>query len=317
MIERQQIDVRYRTMVNRPVGLPIPVEIHMQAVHDEVGREMFFAGTLADITEKLEQEKQATELVLKARTVEALKGFLNGVSHDLRTPLSTVITTCYLLRRRLEGNTALLGYINRLEEQVNILIRSVEDMLEMSHLDEDMVEFAFIKVNVNTLIRDVMVGLKTVAYGHHQNLNFEPFSQPLFVMADQLMLGKVVRNLVQNALYYTPSGGTITVQTTQSEGWITITVKDTGIGIASADLSQIFDRFYKADKARTGGTTGTGLGLPIVKKIVEIHNGIVEVSSEVGRGSSFKVRLPMVEDGSKKSESDTPPATPDVAISAL
>lgn len=109
-------------------------------------------------------------------------------------------------------------------------------------------------------------------------------------------LVKVFEHLLDNALHYTPTGGRIVVQVAVVAPYLTITYRDTGIGIEKKDLPHIFDRFYRADKARATDTGGTGLGLAIVKKIIELHHGEIEVISEFHKGSTFKVRLPLTHD---------------------
>lgn len=100
-------------------------------------------------------------------------------------------------------------------------------------------------------------------------------------------------NLVENALHYTPAQGTVTVRTFSNADSVVIEVRDTGIGIDETDLKHVFEHFYRADKARATDTGGTGLGLAIVKKIIDIHNGRIEIESKMGEGSVFRVRLPL------------------------
>lgn len=293
LIKSTEPFVRFPTFLRRRDGTDLPVETHMQAVRDDAGHPLFITGTIADISDRVQKQQQAMELMLKARTVESLRGFLSGVSHDLRTPLSTINTTVYLLRRRLENHPGEERYLDRLEEQVGYLTRAVEDMMEMSHLDEESFEFTFVQTNLNTLIRDVLYVMEPMAQNKQQHINFICGSDPLLITADQMMLGKVVRNLLKNAINYTPAEGVITIRALMTDTTAIIEVEDTGIGIEQADLSLIFDRFYKANKARTAGSSGTGLGLSIVKKIIEAHHGTVEVTSELGRGSTFRVILPV------------------------
>jgi signal transduction histidine kinase len=114
-----------------------------------------------------------------------------------------------------------------------------------------------------------------------------------FIEADPERLSQVVRNLVANALRYTPANGEIGIAARETENGVEVLVKDTGSGIASNHLPHIFDRFYRADPARARATGGAGLGLAIVKHLVELHGGHITVASEVGEGTTFAVRLPL------------------------
>jgi PAS domain S-box-containing protein len=284
---------RYQTHYRRKDGSTVPVEIHVQFMKDEDGNPFGIAGTITDISERIRAEKQSLELELKIRTVETLKGFLSGISHDLRTPLSIMNTSLYLLRRKLAEGSAEMRYVNTLNQQVNHLARAVQDMLDISHLDDEMVEFNFIRVNLNGLIRDVLLSMEGAIQAKQHQVAFQPDPNMQFVVVDQVMIGRVVQNLLSNAINYTPAGGTITLRTRFSATEATMEVQDTGIGIEQDELPLIFDRFYKVDKARPAGESGTGLGLSIAKKIIEAHHGTIDVTSTPGQGSTFRVSLPV------------------------
>lgn len=296
LIKNEEPFVHFSVSLKKRDGTTLPVETRMQAVRDEHGQPLCITGTIIDISERVQMQQHALELMLKVRTVESLKGFLTSITHDLRTPLSTINTTVYLLRRRLENQPDENRYLDRLEEQVNYLIRAVEDILEMSHLEEEVVEFDFVRVNLHSLIRDVMFTLEPMSRAKQQRLTFDLHENVQFVVVDQMMLGKALRHLLKNAISYTPDNGAITIRVAQSAQWITVEIEDTGIGIEAEDLPLIFERFYKANKARTSGNAGTGLGLSIVKKIVDAHHGTIEVNSVLGQGSIFKLSLPLTPD---------------------
>lgn len=284
---------RYQTQYRRKDGSIVPVEAHVQLMTDNTGNTIGVAGSITDISERVKAEKQALELELKIRTVENLKGFLTGISHDLKTPLSVMSTSLFLLQRKLKPEAGELRYVNTLNEQVEYLTRALQDMLDMSRLDDELVEFDFLRVNLNGLIRDVLVGMEADIQAKQHRLEFlaDPGTHVVFV--DQVMIGRVIKNLMSNAINYTPDGGVITVRTQFTNSSAIMEFQDTGIGIEPEDLPYIFDRFYKADKARTTGKNGTGLGLSIVKRIVEAHHGQVDVTSIPGQGSTFRVSLPL------------------------
>ncbi len=289
-----QNDMRYQLKVIRQDGSTFPVEIHVQQVYNTDGELVGLGGTATDISERMQAEQQALDLMLKMRTVEMLKGFLTGVSHDLRTPLSIMNTSLYLLRHKLGEEEADNRYISALEKQTSHMQRVVEDMLDMSKLDDDVAELTPIRIDINGLVRDLLVTLQNSANTKNQQILFTPTDGNPFIMADQFMLGKVITNVVKNAIQYTGDGGRIHIHTLQtSESTVKIIIKDSGIGIDANTLPHIFERFYKGNEARPSGQSGTGLGLSIARRIVEMHGGSIEAESTVGVGSTFTITLPI------------------------
>lgn len=297
---------RYQTQYRHKDGSIVPVEVHVQLMTDREGIPTGMAGSITDISERIQAEKQALELELKIRTVETLKGFLTGVSHDLKTPLSVMSTSLYLLKRKLEAGSKEMHHVDTLTEQVEYLTRAFQDMLDMSKLDDELVEFDFLRVNLNSLIGDVLMNMEGDIQAKQHRLVFLADPQPHTIVVDQVMVGRAIKNLLSNAINYTTDNGTITVRTQFTDSLAVTEIEDTGIGIEPEDLPHIFDRFFKADKARTTGKNGTGLGLPIVKKIVEAHHGEIEVFSTPGQGSIFRVTLPLAADKAASGRAVTP-----------
>jgi PAS domain S-box-containing protein len=288
-------EVRFETAFLHQDGTALPAEVHVLLLRDVKGELVGEVGSIFDIRERRRQEQQKLELNLKQRTVESLKQFLSAISHDLRTPLSVMNTSLYLLERKMSPENDLLGYVRSVAAQTQHLSAAVEDMLDMSHLDDELVEYNFMRVNLNGLIRDVLVGLESTIDAHKQQLAYIPDPQLPLIMVDQVMMGKVVRNLLENAIQFTPTAGSIHVRTRRDGNQVLLEVSDTGIGMAPEEMEQVFERFYKADKARPVDGAGVGLGLSIVKKIVEAHHGTIDLKSTVGKGTTFVVALPIVQ----------------------
>jgi PAS domain S-box-containing protein len=269
------------------------VEVHGRRDNDVNGNMSGMSGTLTDITERKRSEQQAAELLAQSRTVEALRRFLSNVSHDLRTPLSVINTSLYLLRRKYADPQTAVHHLDVLEEHVAHLTRVVEDLVEMSRLEDQVVEFEFIPVHLGNLVRDVLVSYETLA--QTKRLTIQQTCDPglPMIQADQMWLGRLVRNLVTNAIQYTHEGGMIWLTTTVYDEGTLLEVRDSGIGISPDDLPHIFDRFYRADAARPSDKGGAGLGLAIVRKVVDAHHGRVDVKSTLGQGSTFRVWLPV------------------------
>jgi len=222
--------------------------------------------------------------------------FVSTVSHDLRSPLTTI-----------KGFVDLMGVVGPLNEQQQDFVQRIQKgVVAITELINDLLDIGRIEAEVNLnmekcafdeIIHQSVDVLRNQAESKGQTLtlNLPPHLPPIW--GNPLRLRQVVDNLVNNAIKYTPEGGTITVWVEGYDSQIALHVRDTGIGIPPADQPYIFDKFYRVRSEETEDITGTGLGLAIVKSIVEKHNGRVWVESEPGRGSTFTVLLPIYQDG--------------------
>lgn len=269
------------------------IEVRVWPLVDIDGTPMGVSGTLTDISSQLQAEEQSLEMASQARTVEALKYFLGGVSHDLRTPLSVLNTSAYLIRRKLDQPDKLVHHLDVVEEEIARLSTMVEDMMEMSKVDEEIIKFQFVSTRLNEVVDSVILFTTTAVQLKHQHLTFVPDTTIPAFKADSDLLHSAIKKLIQNAIQYTPDGGQIIVRTGLANNMVRLEVRDNGPGIEANHIPHIFDRFYKVDQARTSGRGGVGLGLAFVKKIVEAHGGQVMVESVVGEGSTFTIALPL------------------------
>ena len=244
---------------------------------------------LAD-DQRRQAETQALELAAEQEQMRALQQFVADVSHDFRTPLSILVTSSYLLRKHPDPERR-QDHLAQIEKQTARLKKLLDDLLEMADLDNPVQPPDFTLTDMNVLVQEVIDELRKAAAAKDLHLLFEPAVSPLMVQANRL-LQRAISNIVGNALHYTPEKGFVTVRTYADLPYIMIEVQDTGIGISDADLPHIFGRFYRTDKARRIETGGSGLGLAITKKIIEGHHGTIEVSSVLGEGSIFRVKLP-------------------------
>jgi two-component system sensor histidine kinase SenX3 len=229
--------------------------------------------------------------VTEQRRLEAVRrDFVENASHELKTPAATIQATAETLRGAVDDDPeAVAGFAARLEREALRLSRLVADLLDLSRLEsgsatDDVVSLA-------AIIEEECRRLQPAAdeAGVTLELRTEP-SQPVRGSSRDLSL--LVRNLVDNAIRYSADGAKVLVEVSSESGEAVIRVTDTGIGIPSRDLSRIFERFYRVDRARSRETGGTGLGLAIVKHVVENHGGRTSVESELGRGTTFQVALP-------------------------
>jgi len=223
-----------------------------------------------------------------------LKKFAADVAHEVRTPLTTMSLLTKALKEHDMDPRQQKEFVEDLDNELDRLVQLVNDLLELSKLEKNQVEYE--EVTLNFLLRD-MIGENKYRFKQAgvDLIGFIP-DEMLKVSAVPMQLRQVVSNLLDNALNYTPSGGSVTLSFYREGDEIIISVEDTGSGIPEEDQSFIFERFYRVDRARSREGGGTGLGLAIVSEIVAKHNGRVWVESEEGRGSSFYFALPAVDE---------------------
>lgn len=245
----------------------------------------------SDITERKWVEQRQMELALEQERAGILLRFIGDASHDLRTPLTTIKTHLYLLGKvNLAGDA--VRYVEEINRQTDRLEKLLDDMLSVSRLDAT-TEFDRHCMDLNALVRSVVDQYQPLAREKQHTLDFMGTPDLPLMMVDQTHLRRAVSNLLVNALHYTADGGRITVRTDVHDTGICVEVIDNGFGIGADDLPHIFKRFYRADKARGTVRGGAGLGLTIAQKIVSEHEGFIEVDTEPGRGSTFRIVLPV------------------------
>ena len=281
----------YEVMALRKDGTTFPVEL--------VGKPISYMGhaarvtALYDLTARSLAETQRLDLALANQKISLLKEFLNTVSHDLKTPLSVIITSLYLIERKPSPKQQ-KQKLETIKDQAQRLEKLIEDILTVNRL-EMLPELTFQPVNVKALLAGLRDEFVTLAEKQHLTIQLNLGQEPPLVDANETELRRALVNLIENALRYTPLGGVITIRTTLDRDRLVIAVQDTGIGIDETDIPHIFEHFYRTDKARATETGGSGLGLAIVKKIVETHGGTIAVESVPKQGSTFRIFLPITQ----------------------
>lgn len=285
----QPFDAEYRIV--RPDGEVRWVWARDFPIRNEAGEIYLFTGVVNDITERKQTEEQRMELALEREKVLLLANFVRDASHDFRTPLSILLTSLHLLKR-VEDRDKWLSRIEVMEEQVMRLHRLIDQLLTMSRLDSSP-EQASKNVNVNHLIRLIENVKRKPIEDDGVTLLLDLSPELPLIKADSIQMHLAFNNLIENAHQYTLPGGTIAVRSFAGDDAVMVEIQDTGIGIEPEHLPFIFDRFYRTDKARSTRTGGIGLGLSIVKKIIDLHEGRIEVESAVNQGSTFRIILPL------------------------
>lgn len=229
------------------------------------------------------------DITERERTDAIRRDFVANASHELKTPVSTIIASSEALRIALDrGDPSVAGFAARIEDSARQLDRLVGDLLDLSRLEKDDPELA--PVRIDHLVRDEVERIRAEA--ESKGLLLDVVLESVTAMVNHRDVAIGTRNLLDNAVRYTPRGGSITVEVRREDGSAMISVGDTGEGIPTRDIERVFERFYRVDSARSRATGGTGLGLSIVRHVAESHGGSVAVESELGVGSTFTIRLP-------------------------
>lgn len=237
---------------------------------------------IGDLTKALNQTLEQLEMLFRTQ-----QRFLADVSHELRTPLTTIQGNLDLMRRMGEFDPESLADI---VAEVQRMTRLVNDLLMLARADVGGLPIEHRPVELDSLLLDVVRQLSL----QEQSVKLELREvDQVCILGDPDRLRQLILNLADNGLKYTPAGGKVSFGLSKTEQTAHLFVADTGIGIAEKDLPHLFDRFYRVDKARSRAHGGTGLGLSIARSIVQAHNGNIHVTSELGKGTTFYVSLPL------------------------
>ena len=237
------------------------------------------------------------------RVEQVRRDFVANVSHELRTPLASVKSVIETLQGgALEDEATAREFLARADVEIDRLVQMVEELLELSRIESGEVPFDQQPVEMGNVLAEAVERLRPQAERQGLNLTLavSPGLPP--VVGDAERLGRVAVNLLQNAIKFTPAGGSIRVSAALAGGDVMVRVSDTGTGIAPEELPRVFERFYKADRSR--GSIGTGLGLAVVRHTVEAHGGSVSAESEPGRGSTFSFSIPAASVAARREPSE-------------
>ena len=225
------------------------------------------------------------------RAEQLRRNMVADIAHELRTPLSNVRGYLEAVRDGVIKPDA--EAIRSLEEEATLLSRLVDDLQELSLAEAGELKLVCQAQDIGDLIKQTLVGVETQAAEKGLKVSLDLPDKLPSVNIDSHRIGQVLRNLLENALSHTGKNGTIAVAVKQQAEWLEVSVTDTGEGIPTEDLPNIFERFYRVDKSRTRATGGTGLGLTIARRLVEAHGGNIKAQSELGKGSRFTFTLPV------------------------
>ena len=231
--------------------------------------------------------------VTELRRLENIRrDFASNVSHELKTPLTIIQTSAEtLLDGAVDDPDFARRFLNRIDEQGHKLHDLIEDLLQLARIESREQAFDVTSVSVLETVESLVDELGALSETRNVSLKNETNDSDVNVRADERAFRTILENLLSNGLKYTPEGGRVGISWTTDADHALISVSDTGVGISRENQKRIFERFFRADKARTREIGGTGLGLAIVKHLASTFKGEVTVESEVGRGSTFTLRI--------------------------
>jgi PAS domain S-box-containing protein len=273
---------------NKKDGSPIFLSLSVSSIADGDGKIVGFLRVAKDITEKKRYEHRLKDL-------DKLKSdFVSNVSHELRTPLTAIKGS---VDNMLDGLTGELNekqsrYLVRIKSNADRLARLINDLLDLSRIEAG-IKLNRINLSLPTVVKEVVESLGSVAAEKLINFEIETADNDLTAWADPDRVAEVLTNLLGNAIKFSPTRGNVTVSLARSgNNWVKISITDTGPGIRPEEASRIFDKFYQVSHPEQPKATGTGLGLPIAKALVEMHGGRIWLESQAGQGSIFSFTLP-------------------------
>jgi two-component system CheB/CheR fusion protein len=286
----------FDTVRLRSDGQPVHVSLTISPIRDGAGRIVGASKIARDITDRKRDEERIYGLMTQLKEADNRKDeFLALLAHELRNPLAPLLNMLEIVKRG-SGNGDLIEQVrSTLERQLGQMVRLVDDLLDVSRITRSKLELRKIGVELASVIHQSVEVCRPLAERAKHELNVSLPPEPIYLHADPVRLAQVFSNLLNNACKYTEPGGRIWLTAEREGSDVVVNVKDTGLGIPPDKLTSIFEMFTQIDRSLERAQGGLGIGLTLVKRLVEMHGGSVAAYSEgQGRGSEFVVRLPIL-----------------------
>jgi PAS domain S-box-containing protein len=286
----------FDTVRQRKDGKFIHISLTVSPVMDEAGRVIGASKIAREITDRKEAEQRIYGLMAELKEVDRRKDeFLATLSHELRGPLAPIANILETLRRT-PGDAQLLSEArDTLERQLSQLVRLVDDLIDVNRITHGKIELKKERVELSSVIQQSVEASRPLAAcaGHHINITMAP--ETIYIDGDRVRLVQIFTNLLSNACKYTEKPGHITITVKRHGSDAVVAVADTGIGIPPDKLESIFDMFSQVERTSERSQAGLGIGLTLVRRLVEMHDGTVEAQSQgLGYGSEFRIHLPIL-----------------------
>ncbi|HEY9632025.1 MAG TPA: PAS domain S-box protein [Coleofasciculaceae cyanobacterium] len=265
-------------------------ELNIVPIIDERGECTHFVSIQRDISDRKQAETEVLKALTKERELNELKSrFISMTSHEFRTPLATILSSADLLEKFPCTEQEKQELFSQIQGAVKRMVRLLEDVLFISRSDAGKLEFTPTQLDLIKFCRALVTEIE-IGVGKHHKIVFAVHGEGSSVM-DEKLLRSILSNLLSNAIKYSPEGTTIQFRLTCQEGEAIFQIQDQGIGIPPVDKQRLFESFHRG--SNVGTISGTGIGLTIAKKGVDLHGGAIAMESEVNRGTTFTVTLPM------------------------
>ena len=263
---------------------------------DSTNEPIAYATVSQDVTQRKRMEDDLRKLATDLSEADRRKNeFLATLAHELRNPLAPMSNMVEVLKRADGDRDVLKRARDTVERQLGQLVRLVDDLLDLNRITHDRLELRQKKTDLSSIIQQAVETAKPLVDAADHDLRVVIPEEPIYLNADSARLAQVFGNLLNNSCKYTGAKGTISITATPTDGEVLVSVKDTGTGIPKNKLASVFDMFTQVDRSSEGSQGGLGIGLTLVKRLVEMHGGSVEAKSEgEGQGSEFVVRLPLL-----------------------
>jgi PAS domain S-box-containing protein len=294
----------------RKDGSTFPMELAVSAFH--IGQRRFFTGIVRDITERKRLEHELRQRVDELAEADRQKNeFLAMLAHELRNPLAPICNALHLVKMPGADSLMVEEARDMMERQTHQLVRLVDDLLDVSRIIRGNIELRKEPVDLALAVTRAVETANPVIDAHGHQLNVTLPEKPVFVEADLIRLAQIIANLLTNAAKYTDVAGRIWLTVERDDEHGVVRVRDSGIGIAPEFLPRIFDVFVQGDRSLARSQGGLGIGLTLVKRLVEMHGGTVAVSSPgLGEGSEFVVRLSALSEAQIRRAHERPEVQP-------
>ncbi len=304
------------TLLIRKDGSECPIDDSAAPILDEHGDIIGSVMVFRDITQRKRIEQQMHQIMIELKEGDSRKDeFLALLGHELRGPLAPLRNGLELLKRA-EGNDMLLRQVrDSMERQLEQLVRLVNDLIDINRIARNMIDLRSEPVQLAAVIQQSVEACRPLAESRRQQVSVLLPPEPIEVQADPVRLAQVFGNILHNACKYTEPGGRIEVSAALVGDEAVVQFKDSGVGIPSDRLDSIFEMFTQVDRNLENTQGGLGIGLSLVKRLVEMHGGSVEAFSEgPGRGSEFVIRLPVAHHKARAEPKTQPVADPDPVL---
>ncbi|MBC8630148.1 PAS domain S-box protein [[Eubacterium] tenue] len=271
--------------------------IYLEWSSEYIYDEEIYVTAARDITRNLEIEKEKRTLE-EAVKVEVVKNeFFSNISHEFRTPINIILGTMQVINKNIEKNNIQINdlkkHTNYIKQNSYRLLKLVNNLIDISKIDIGMYELRCSNQNIINIIEDITLSVADYTKNNKINLIFDTNDEEVITYCDPDKIERIMLNLLSNAIKYTPENGFIKVKINSTPDEIIVSVKDSGVGIPKEKLYDIFDRFGQVDDSLNRKCEGSGIGLSLVKNLVEMHGGEIHVNSEVNKGSEFVFSIPI------------------------